>query len=368
MLRKCPKVKLLPLHCWLYLPSCFIKSFILDTVMCHGEKGLHDDTGLRRNTCCLNVRVFVMTWTVTEGAHADTSSTSVLWCVDEPWNSHWALACCCFHWKGPDYFQIYLNTVSAYTITKLRCVLSFLLSLTGMKWWIRGAISLWTLRRAITVILLNLEEWLNCDAKSYLQAETCHQPASYVCSAVMFLHCRKMKNKLWLRDMREFPQWRENDFFFNSIWMMITTSLPCCFLHPSISYSTFHIHIQLACAECSKLTKLYGRFHVLVSLLPISCSVHISLLDAECFRRETESRRCYPHHISPFSLRTCLMRAAFQFKEKPFGLQMGLDNVPYKLVCLEHGQSSICLVSPLHQHLRCAPATAHLKLIQGLHL
>lgn len=102
-------------------------------IMCHGQKGL-----LWWHWTAQKHLLFECEGYCNDMNHDRGRSRRhqlVLWSSDEPRNSGWALARCCFHWKGMDYFQIYLNTVSAYTITNLRSALSLPISLTDMKRW-----------------------------------------------------------------------------------------------------------------------------------------------------------------------------------------------------------------------------------------
>lgn len=54
--------------------------------------------------------------------------------VDEPWNSHRALSCCCFHWN------IQFVTIKNSSICTLKewSLLSFLLSLLAVTWWVHS--------------------------------------------------------------------------------------------------------------------------------------------------------------------------------------------------------------------------------------
>lgn len=67
----------------------------------------------------------------------------------------------------------------------------------------------------------------------------------------------------------------------------------------AVVFSSLSFHILIGRLEQNTLKNtLHGRFNALVSLLPTSSTMHVSVLDTECFGSGTESPSCYPHHIS----------------------------------------------------------------------
>lgn len=215
MLRKRQEVEPLPLYGWLYLPSCSINPLVryCNGIMCQELEGL---TGwhwaIETPVVCLGYCKDVNhDWGCLCSDQQHIAPVS----MDQLWNSHRALCCCCFHWKMQfvtlkdrcgfllhySHIQIYTDRITVIVPSVYTCCevkrdnihnIYFMQKLIPK---VQGR----NLRQTI-ISVFEAREWsedlwivaLWC---KNVQVETHHRPASSIRIAVMFWKCSKTITK-----------------------------------------------------------------------------------------------------------------------------------------------------------------------------